>query len=148
MAGIMISKRTEEMTSFIVMDVLERANEMERQGIDVVHLEVGEPDFDTPDCVKTAACQALTDGYTHYTHSLGMLELREAISCYYHDTYGVNVEPDQIVVTSGSSPAIFMTFALVAQAADDLDAKAFLALQLWSNRSAGLKIQSHFADFI
>jgi len=55
----MISKRTQEMTSFIVMDVLERANEMEREGVHIVHLEVGEPDFDTPDCVKKAACKAL-----------------------------------------------------------------------------------------
>ncbi len=62
----MISKRTEEMTSFIVMDVLERANEMEREGVHIVHLEVGEPDFDTPDCVKKAACKALEDGHTHY----------------------------------------------------------------------------------
>ena len=52
----MISKRTEEMTSFIVMDVLERAQELEREGTRIIHLEVGEPDFDTPDCVKEAAC--------------------------------------------------------------------------------------------
>jgi aspartate/methionine/tyrosine aminotransferase len=69
---IVISKRTQEMTSFIVMDVLERANEMERAGVHIIHLEVGEPDFDTPDCVKVAACRALEDGHTHYTHSLGL----------------------------------------------------------------------------
>ena len=101
----MASRRTEEMTSFIVMDGLERACELECQGKKIVHLEVGEPDFDTPDCVKEAACKALNDGFTHYTHSLGMLELREAICEYYHDTYGVCVDADQIVVTSGSSPA-------------------------------------------
>jgi aspartate/methionine/tyrosine aminotransferase len=59
----MISKRTEEMTSFIVMDVLERAQELEREGARIIHLEVGEPDFDTPDCVKEAACKALEDGF-------------------------------------------------------------------------------------
>ena len=69
----MASKRTEEMTSFIVMDVLERACELECEGKDIVHLEVGEPDFDTPECVKEAACKALKDGFTHYTHSLGIL---------------------------------------------------------------------------
>lgn len=116
----MASRRTEEMTSFIVMDVLERACELECQGKNIVHLEVGEPDFDTPECVKAAACQALTDGYTHYTHSLGMLELREAICDYYRQTYGVNVDPDQIVVTSGSSPAIFMTFAALLEAGDQV----------------------------
>ena len=70
----MISKRTEEMTSFIVMDVLERANEMEREGVHIIHLEVGEPDFDTPDCVKEAACRALEEGHTHYTHFSALLE--------------------------------------------------------------------------
>ena len=75
----MISKRTKEMTSFIVMDVLEKAGEMERNGIHIIHLEVGEPDFDTPECIKKAACKALDDGHTHYTHSLGLIELREAI---------------------------------------------------------------------
>ena len=116
----MISKRTEEMTSFIVMDVLERANEMEREGVHIVHLEVGEPDFDTPLCVKEAACRALEDGHTHYTHSLGLFELREAICEYYQETYGVSVEPDQVVVTSGSSPAIFMVFASLLEKGDQV----------------------------
>ena len=107
----MISKRTEEMTSFIVMDVLERANGMEREGVHVIHLEVGEPDFDTPVCVKEAACKALDDGHTHYTHSLGLFELREAICEYYYKAYSVSVDPDQVIVTSGSSPAIFLVFA-------------------------------------
>lgn len=116
----MASKRTEEMTSFIVMDVLERACLLECEGRHIVHLEVGEPDFDTPECVKTAACQALNDGFTHYTHSLGMLELREAICQHYHATYGVSVDPDQVVVTSGSSPAIFMTFAALLEPGDQV----------------------------
>ncbi len=116
----MASKRTEEMTSFIVMDVLERACELECEGKHIVHLEVGEPDFDTPECVKAAACKALDDGFTHYTHSLGMLELREAICEYYHRVYGVSVDPDQVVVTSGSSPAIFMTFAALLEPGDQV----------------------------
>ena len=91
----MISKRTKEMTSFIVMDVLERAHEMERQGIHIVHLEVGEPDFDTPQCVKDAACKALDNGHTHYTHSLGLVELREAICEHYLNTYNVTISPDR-----------------------------------------------------
>lgn len=116
----MASKRTEEMTSFIVMDVLERACALECEGKDIVHLEVGEPDFDTPECIKAAACKALTDGFTHYTHSLGMPALREAICEYYHDTYRVVVDPDQVVVTSGSSPAIFMTFAALLEPGDEV----------------------------
>jgi len=116
----MISKRTREMTSFIVMDVLERANEMERAGVDIIHLEVGEPDFDTPDCVKAAACRALDNGHTHYTHSLGLFELREAICEYYASTYGVSVDPEQVVVTSGSSPAIFLVFSALLEPGDEV----------------------------
>ncbi len=116
----MASKRTEKMTSFIVMDVLERACTMECEGKDIVHLEVGEPDFDTPACIKAAACKALDEGFTHYTHSLGIVELREAICEYYHGTYGVSVDPDQVVVTSGTSPAIFMTFAALLEAGDEV----------------------------
>ncbi|PIP39906.1 MAG: aspartate aminotransferase [Desulfobacterales bacterium CG23_combo_of_CG06-09_8_20_14_all_51_8] len=115
-----IAKRAEEMTSFIVMDVLEKAHDMERRGVHVIHLEVGEPDFDTPACVREAAEKALRDGYTHYTHSLGMMELREAISAYYADTYQVRVDPDQVVVTSGTSPAMFMVFAALLEEGDEV----------------------------
>ena len=116
----MISKRTRKMTSFIVMDVLERAHEMEREGVHVIHLEVGEPDFDTPVCIKEAACKALEKGHTHYTHSLGLFELRAAICDYYRDTYGVSIEPDQVIVTSGSSPAIFLVFSVLLEKGDQV----------------------------
>ncbi len=116
----MISKRTEEMTSFIVMDVLERAQELERTGARVIHLEVGEPDFDAPACVKEAACKALDDGFTHYTHSLGMVELRQAICAYYQEHYQVSVDPDQVIVTSGSSPAIFLVFSALLEKGDEV----------------------------
>ena len=116
----MISHRTQEMTPFIVMDVLEKAHEMERQGIHVIHLEVGEPDFDTPQCIKDAACRALENGHTHYTHSLGMIELREAISEHYLKTYGVSVDPDQIVISSGTSPAMFVMFSALLEKGDQV----------------------------
>lgn len=116
----MVARRAEEMTSFIVMDVLERANVMERDGIDIIHLEVGEPDFDTPDCVKAAACKAINDGHTHYTHSLGLMELREAIAEYYDETYGVNVSPHRVMVTQGTSPAIFSVFSTMLEAGDEV----------------------------
>ena len=116
----MISKRTEEMTSFIVMDVLERAQELEREGARIIHMEVGEPDFDAPLCVKEAACKALEDGFTHYTHSLGLYELREAICEYYQKNYRVAVDPDQVIVTSGSSPAIFLVFAALLERQDEV----------------------------
>ncbi len=108
------------MTPFIVMDVLERAHEMERQGVHVIHLEVGEPDFDTPQCIKDAACKALDNGHTHYTHSLGMIELREAISEHYLKTYRVSADPDQIVISSGTSPAMFVMFSALLEKGDQV----------------------------
>jgi aspartate/methionine/tyrosine aminotransferase len=116
----MISKRTKEMTPFIVMDVLEKAHEMERQGVHIIHMEVGEPDFDTPQCIKEAACKALDNGHTHYTHSLGMIELREAISEHYLKTYGVSVDPDKIVISSGTSPAMFVMFSVLLEKGDQV----------------------------
>ncbi|MGD8470367.1 MAG: pyridoxal phosphate-dependent aminotransferase [Desulfobacterales bacterium] len=111
----MESSRTREMTSFIVMDVLERAQELERAGARIIHLEVGEPDFDAPACVKEAVCKALEDGFTHYTHSLGLYDLREAICGYYQKHYQVSVDPEQVIVTSGSSPAIFLVFSALLE---------------------------------
>lgn len=115
-----ISRRTRELSSFIAMDVMERANELERQGATIVHLEVGEPDFDTPACVKAAVCRALDDGHTHYTHSLGIYELRQAISDHYRRCYRVEIAPEQVVVTSGTSPAMFMLFAALLEAGDEV----------------------------
>ncbi len=116
----MISKRTKEMTSFIVMDVLEKAGEMERNGIHIIHLEVGEPDFDTPECIKKAACKALDDGHTHYTHSLGLIELREAICEHYFNKYNVSIDPDQVLVSSGTSPAMFIMFSALLESGDQV----------------------------
>ena len=116
----MIARRAKEIKPFIVMDVLERAHAMECEGIHVIHLEVGEPDFDTPQCVKDAACQALEEGHTHYTHSLGNLKLREAICEHYFERYGVTVHPDQIVITSGTSPAMFLIFSALLEEGDEV----------------------------
>ena len=116
----MVAKRTEDISSFIVMDVLERACEMEKSGVDVIHLEVGEPDFDTPQCIKDALCQALDEGHTHYCHSLGLPELRDAISDYYQRTYKVPVNPDRIIITPGTSPAMFLLFAALLEPGDEV----------------------------
>ena len=115
----MTTSRLRNITSFIVMDVLEKAHELERNGIDVIHLEVGEPDFDTPQCVKEAMCRALDEGCTHYTHSLGLLELRQAICDHYRAQYDVRVTPEQIIVFSGTSPAMFALFAALLEEGDE-----------------------------
>ncbi|MBO4807284.1 MAG: pyridoxal phosphate-dependent aminotransferase [Paludibacteraceae bacterium] len=109
-----------QMTSFIVMDVLEKAVEMQKQGIDIIHLEVGEPDFEPSDCVLEAAEKAYADKKTHYTHSLGDLALREEISRFYKREYNVNVDPERIVVTSGSSPAILMALMVLCEAGSEV----------------------------
>ncbi len=108
------------MTSFIVMDVLEKAGEMASRGINIIHLEAGEPDFDMPECVKAACCEAVRDGFTHYTHSMGLLQLREAICQYYYEKYNVAVDPGQVIISSGSSPTIFMLFAALLEAGDEV----------------------------
>ena len=115
-----IAERTRNIPPFIVMDVLERAHELERQGRDIIHLQIGEPDFPTPECICEAAREAISRGETHYTHSLGLLELREAICEHYHDKYAVNINPDRILVTSGTSPALFMVFSALLEAGDEL----------------------------
>ena len=116
----MIAKRIDEITPFLVMDVLEKAREMEHDGIDVIHLEVGEPDFDIPACVKNAVCKALEEGHTYYTHSLGDPYLREAICRHYSRTYNVSVSPDQVVITSGTSPAMFLLFSVLLDKGDEV----------------------------
>lgn len=116
----MISSRALEIPPFIVMDVLERAKQLERQGLDVVHLEVGEPDFNTPSCIVEAAVEAIRAGKTHYTHSQGLYELREAISEHYLTRYGVEVDPDRVVVTAGTSPALLLAFASLLEPGDEV----------------------------
>lgn len=103
------------------MDVLERAQAMERAGESVIHLEVGEPDFDTPEAIKQAAIEAIKRGETHYTHSLGTQLLREAIVDYYGRAYGVrSLEPDQVLVTSGTSPAFLVAMGSLIECGEEV----------------------------
>jgi len=115
-----ITKKAKEIPPFIVMDVLERAHELEREGRHIIHLQIGEPNFPTPACICDAACEAIRGGETHYTHSLGLIELREAICAHYLEKYGVRIEPDRILVSSGTSPALFMIFAAILEAGDEV----------------------------
>jgi len=116
----MVTKKSSEIPPFIVMEVMEAATALERQGEDIIHLEVGEPDFDTPECIKEAAIRAIRDGKTHYTHSLGLVELREAIAEHYRRQYRVEVNPDQILVTSGTSPAMLLLFMSLLEPGDEV----------------------------
>ncbi|MFH1155767.1 MAG: pyridoxal phosphate-dependent aminotransferase [Pseudomonadota bacterium] len=114
------AKRTETITPFIVMEIMERIHEMEDRGIHVVHLEIGEPDFATPDCVKKATLKGLECDETSYTHSLGDIRLRRAICEYYHQQYGALVDPGQILVTSGTSPAMLLLFSALVDPGDEI----------------------------
>lgn len=116
----MISKKAQEIPPFIVMDVLEKAQELERKGERIIHLEVGEPDFDTPECISEAGYRAICDGKTHYTHSLGLIELREAIAEDYWKRYRVKVSPEQILVASGTSPAMLLLFSALLEPDDEV----------------------------
>jgi aspartate/methionine/tyrosine aminotransferase len=115
-----VSTRAREFRSFIVMDVLERASALEREGRDVIHLEIGEPDFDTPPCIREAGINAIKEGKTHYTHSLGIPELREAICSSYLERYKVHLSPDQVLVTSGTSPAMLLIFSAILEQGDEI----------------------------
>src|SRR3989442_1657786 len=96
-----------------------------RSGVDVVHLEFGEPDFEAPAVIREAVEKAVKDGRTRYTHSLGILPLREAIAEHYAATYGVNVSPDQILVTAGTSPAMLLLFGHLLDPGDEVVLNGF-----------------------
>ena len=107
----MTAQRVDGVSPFLAMEVLERAQQLERQGTPVIHLELGEPDFATPACIRDAAVAALDAGYTHYTHSLGDCDLREALVGFYARRYGVRLHPDQVLIFPGSSPAMMLLFS-------------------------------------
>ena len=115
-----LARRIQEIEPFLAVEMGERAEALERAGIDVVHLEFGEPDFEAPLVVREALQRALKDGRTRYTHSLGILALREAIAEHYVTTYGVNVSPDQILVTAGTSPAMLLLFGHLLDPGDEV----------------------------
>jgi aspartate/methionine/tyrosine aminotransferase len=115
-----IAKRAREIEPFLAVEVFQRAQALEREGIDVVHLEFGEPDFETPPVIREAAEKALRDGRTRYAHTLGILPLREAIAEHYQTRYGVTVSPDQILVTAGTSPAMLLLFTALLERGDEV----------------------------
>jgi aspartate/methionine/tyrosine aminotransferase len=106
------------MTSFKVMDILEAAKGLEAKGRDIVHFEVGEPQFKTPSPISRAGIEAIRKGHTKYTHSMGIPSLREEICRHYKREYGKKIDPERIVVANGSSAALFLTFASILDPGD------------------------------
>ncbi len=110
-----ITKRGERIQPFYVMELLEKAMVLEAGGRDIVHMEIGEPDFTTPERVKEAAIKAIKENHTFYTHSLGLPELRECISEHYLKEYGIDISPERIVITHGTSGAFFLLSAALLE---------------------------------
>ncbi len=108
------TERAREIDSFKVMDLLKRAAELDAEGMDVVHMEAGEPDFPTAPAIVQAAHAALESGQTRYTPAGGIMPLREAIAGFYHQRYGVELAPEQVLVTAGASGALLLAFSLLA----------------------------------
>jgi aspartate/methionine/tyrosine aminotransferase len=101
-------------------EVLARAKALEAQGRDIVHFEIGEPDFDTPAHIKEAAIQALRDGYTHYGPTPGLPVLRQAIAEVVSTSRGIPVSAEEVIVTPGAKPIMFFTLLAYAQAGDEV----------------------------
>jgi aspartate/methionine/tyrosine aminotransferase len=102
------------------MDVMAKAEELERRGENVIHMEVGEPDFPTPKVITKAANEALLNNKTRYTHALGLLELRQAICDFYLKEYGVKITPDQVLVSTGTSPALLFAMLAILDQGDEV----------------------------
>ncbi|MCD8349810.1 MAG: pyridoxal phosphate-dependent aminotransferase [Planctomycetaceae bacterium] len=115
---LQLAKRTEGITPFIVMEILERAKQLEAEGKHVIQLQIGEPDFDTPQVIKDAHTKALADGHTHYTPSLGDPELKQALADYYKTRYNVTVAPERFFVCPGSSIGMTLLFSALLNPGD------------------------------
>jgi aspartate/methionine/tyrosine aminotransferase len=115
-----IARRAQDIEPFLAVEVFQRAERLEASGADVIHLEYGEPDFDTPAVIREAAEKALKDGRARYVNTLGLVPLREAIAEHYRARYGVTVSPDQILVTAGTSPAMLLLFMSLLEPGDEV----------------------------
>ena len=115
-----IAERMGRLGTESAFEVLARARALERQGRQVVHLEIGEPDFDTPAHIKEAAKRALDGGATHYGPSAGIPELRGAIARHVAETRGVPVAPDEVVVTPGAKPIMFFVIMALVGEGDEV----------------------------
>ena len=115
-----VSLRAQAIRPFVVMDVVARAKALEASGRDIVRMEIGDPDFPTPDVIKRAAEAALDADDTGYTQSAGLPDLRDAITQHYSDAYGVTIDAADIIVTQGTSPAMLLLFGALLDPGDEV----------------------------
>ena len=126
----------EGIAPFHVMELMARARALEAQGRDIVHMEVGEPDFPTPEPIIAAAQRFLADGHVHYTHALGLPQLRETIAGWYATRYGISVDPSRVVVTAGASGALLLALGALTSPGDE-----------WLLTDPGYPCNRHFVRF-
>jgi aspartate/methionine/tyrosine aminotransferase len=115
-----VARRAAEIEPFHVMELLARARELEAQGRSIIHMEIGEPDFPTPDPIVRAGIRALQRGGSYYTPALGLPQLREVIAGYYRSRYGVDVPASRIIITTGSSAALMLACAALIDPGDEV----------------------------
>jgi aspartate/methionine/tyrosine aminotransferase len=117
---LQLASRMAHIEPFEVMEIQTLARECEAKGMDVIHMEIGEPDFRTPQPIVDAAKRALDEKRMYYTSALGLMELREAISRFYRERYGVDVPASRIIVTAGSSAALLLAFGVLLNEGDEV----------------------------
>ncbi len=113
--GLQLAHRVGQIAPFHVMELAKRAAALEAQGRDIIHMEIGEPDFGAPPAVLDAAAAAMRQGQLQYTAATGLPELRRAISGHYHDTFGLDVAAERIIVTAGASGALLLACAALVE---------------------------------
>jgi aspartate/methionine/tyrosine aminotransferase len=133
---MIVAKRMEGIAPFHVMELMAKAQALEAQGRDIIHMEVGEPDFPTPQPMLDAAQRFLAGGHVHYTNALGLTQLREAIAGWYATRYGVAVDPARIVVTAGASGALLLALGVLTNPGDE-----------WLLPDPGYPCNRHFVRF-
>jgi aspartate/methionine/tyrosine aminotransferase len=115
-----LSKRAKNLSPFHVMDILAQAKALTQQGRTIYHMEVGEPDFATAECIINAGIDALKQLKTHYTPALGLPELRHAVADYYDRKFSVKINPERIIITPGASGAIQLAMACLLDAGENV----------------------------
>src|SRR5213592_3342990 len=115
-----LAKRMARLGTETAFEVLVKARALEAKGRDIVHLEIGEPDFDTPGNIIDAGCDALHKGFTHYGPSAGLPQLREIIAQHVSETRRVNATPEEVVVVPGGKPIIFFTILALVEEGDEV----------------------------
>src|SRR5437667_10955592 len=115
-----LAARNADIAPFQVMEIQTAARRLEAQGRTFIHMEIGEPDFPTPEPVLAAALAGIAGGGIYYTSALGLPELRRAIAGYYDARYGTAIAPERIIVTAGSSAALLLTLALLVNRDDQI----------------------------